>query len=114
VEKGLSTGTRSSRRIHGWPWKEEGMAGGEVPTAAEAAAEGSSSARGFPARRMVKPGPNSWSRTRGSCWGSRIGRRRDGGKDSMATGAYRRREDRQRGSSGGGPATRGGLGASVR
>jgi hypothetical protein len=46
VEKSWSTGTRSSRRFHGWPWEEEGMAGGEVPTAAETAAEGSSSVRG--------------------------------------------------------------------
>jgi hypothetical protein len=36
VEKDWSRGTRSSRRIHGWPWEEEGMAGGGVPTAAEA------------------------------------------------------------------------------
>jgi hypothetical protein len=49
VEKDWSTGTRSSRRIHGWAWEKEGMAGGVVPTVAEAAAEGSSSVRGFPA-----------------------------------------------------------------
>jgi hypothetical protein len=90
------------------------MAGGEVPTAAEAAAEGSSSARGFPVRKAVKLGLDSCSRTRGSFWGGRIGQRRGGGKGSMAAGAYRRRGDRRRGSSCGGPATRGGLGASVR
>jgi hypothetical protein len=42
------------------------MAGGEVPTVAEAAAVGSSSARGFPARRRAKLGPISCSRMRGS------------------------------------------------
>jgi hypothetical protein len=90
------------------------VAGGEVPTVAEAAAEGSSSARGFPARRRVKLRLDSCSMTRGSCWGGQFGRRRGGDKGSMAAGAYRRRGDRRRGSSGGGPATRGGLGASVR
>jgi hypothetical protein len=90
------------------------MAGGVIPTVAEAAAEGSSSARGFPARRMAKLGLDSCSRMRGSCWGGRIGRRRGGGKGSTATGAYRRGGDRRRGSSGGGPATGSGLGASVR
>jgi hypothetical protein len=84
------------------------MAGGVIPMVAEAAAEGSSSATGFPARRAVKPGPNSCSRTRGSCWCSRIGRRRGGGE------AYRRGGDRRRGSSGGGPAMGSGLGASVK
>jgi hypothetical protein len=34
-----------------------GMARGVFPTAAEAAAEGSSSARGFPARKVAKLGP---------------------------------------------------------
>jgi hypothetical protein len=70
VEKDWSTGTRSSRRIHGSAWEEEGMARGEVPTVAEAAAEGSSLARGFPARRRAKLGLDSCSRRRrGSCWG---------------------------------------------
>jgi hypothetical protein len=90
------------------------MAGGEVPTAAETAAEGSSLVRGFPARRRAKLGLDSCSRTRGSCWGGRIGRRRGGGKGSTVVGAYRRRGDRRQGSSGGGPATGGALGASVR
>jgi hypothetical protein len=90
------------------------MAGGVIPTVAEVAAEGSSSARGFLARRAVKPGPNSCSRTRGSCWGSRIGWKRGGGKGLTATEAYRRGGDRWRGSSGGGPATGSGLGVSVK
>jgi hypothetical protein len=114
VKKGWSTGTRSSRRIHGWAWEEEGMAGGVVPTAAETAAERSSSARGFPARRVAKLRPNSYSRRRGSCWGGRIGRRKGGGRGSTATGAYRRRGERRRGSFGGGPATGSGLEALVR
>jgi hypothetical protein len=44
----------SSQCIHGWAWEEEGVTGGEVPTAIEAAVERSSSARGFPARKMAK------------------------------------------------------------
>jgi hypothetical protein len=90
VEKGWPTATRGSRRIHGWTWEEEGVTGGEVPMAIEAAAERSSSARGFPARRVAKLGPGSCSRTRGSCWGGRIGWRRGGGRGSTAIGAYRR------------------------
>jgi hypothetical protein len=90
------------------------MTGGGVPMAAKAVVEGSSSARGFPARKMAKLGIDSCSRTRGRCWGGRIGRRRGGGKGSTATGAYRRGGDRRRGSSSGGPATGSGLGASVR
>jgi hypothetical protein len=66
VEKGWSTGTRSSWRIHGWAWEEEGMAEGGVSTATEATAERSSSARGFPARRVAKLGPNSCGRRRRS------------------------------------------------
>jgi hypothetical protein len=81
------------------------MAGGVIPMVAEAAAEGSSSARRLPVRKMVKLGLDSCSRTRGSFWGGRFGRRRGGGTGSMAAGAYRRGEDRRRGSSGGGPAT---------
>jgi hypothetical protein len=65
------------------------MAGGEVPTAAEAAARRSSSARGFPARRVAKLRPNSCSRMRGSYWGGRIRQRKGGGRGSTATGAYR-------------------------
>jgi hypothetical protein len=45
------------------------MTGGVIPTVAEAAAEESSSARGFPARKMAKLRLDSCSRTRGSCWG---------------------------------------------
>jgi hypothetical protein len=99
VEKDWPTGTRGSRHIDGWTWEEDLVTGGEVPTATEAAAERSSSARGFSARTVAKLGPGSCNRTRGSCWGGRIGRRRGGGKGSTVTGAYRR------GSSGGGPAT---------
>jgi hypothetical protein len=64
------------------------MAGGGVPTATEVAAERSSSARGFPARRVAKLGPNSCSRRRGSCWGGWIGRRKGRGRGSTAIGAY--------------------------
>jgi hypothetical protein len=67
------------------------MTGRSFPTAAEAAAEGCSSARGFPARRRAKLGLDSCRRMRGSYWSSRIGWRRGGGTSSMATGAYRRR-----------------------
>jgi hypothetical protein len=66
------------------------MAGGGVPTVAEAAARRSSSARGFPARKAAKLGSDSYSRRRGSYWGGRIGRRRGGGRGSTATEAYRR------------------------
>jgi hypothetical protein len=90
------------------------MTEGGVPTAAEAAAEGSSSARRFPVRRRAKLMFDSCSRMRRSYWDGRIGRRRGGGKGSTATEAYRRGGDRRRGSSGGGPATGSGLGASVK
>jgi hypothetical protein len=90
------------------------MAGGGVPTAAEAAAEGSSSARRFPARRRAKLRLDSCSRMRRSYWDGRIGQRRGAGRGSTATGAYQRGGNRRRGSSGGGPATGSGLGASVR
>jgi hypothetical protein len=90
VEKGWSTGTRSSRRIQGWAWEEERVTGGEFPTVAEAAAEGSSSAGGFPARRVVKSWFSSCSKRRGSYWGSWIGRRRCGRTGSTKTGAHRR------------------------
>jgi hypothetical protein len=76
------------------------VTGGEVPMATEAVAERSSSARGFPARRVAKLGPNSCSRTRGSYWGGRIGPRRGGGKGSTATGSHRRRVERRRPGSG--------------
>jgi hypothetical protein len=35
-KKDWPTSIRSSRRIQGWAWEEEGVAGGGVPTAAEA------------------------------------------------------------------------------
>jgi hypothetical protein len=60
------------------------MVGGGVPTAAEAAAEGRSSARVFPTRRRAKLGLDSCRRMRGSYWSSRIGRRRVRGKGSTA------------------------------
>jgi hypothetical protein len=47
VEKVWSASIRSSRRTFWGSLEGEGMTGGGVPTAAEAAAEGSSSARGF-------------------------------------------------------------------
>jgi hypothetical protein len=72
------------------------VTGGEVPTATEAAAERSSSARSFPARRVAKLGPNSCSRRRRSYWDGQIGRRMGGGKGSMATGSHRRRVERRR------------------
>jgi hypothetical protein len=84
LEEEWSTGFRSSRRTFWRSWEGEGMIGGGVPTAAEAAAEGRLSARGFPARRRVKLGLDSCRRMRGSYWSSRIGRRRGGGKSSMA------------------------------
>jgi hypothetical protein len=90
------------------------MTGGVIPTVAEEAAEGSSSMRGFPARKVAKIRPNSCSRRRRSYWDGRTGRRRGGGKGSTATETYRRGGDRRRGDSGGSPATRSGLGVSVR
>jgi hypothetical protein len=80
-EKG-SASTRGSRRTFWRSWERERMIGGGVPTVAEAAAEGRSSARGFPVRRRAKLGLDSCSRTRGSYWSSRIGWRRGGGKSS--------------------------------
>jgi hypothetical protein len=89
------------------------MTGGGVPTAAEAAAEGSSSARRFPMRRRAKLVLDSCSRMRRSYWDGRIGQRRGGGRGSTTTVA-RRGGNRRRGSSGGGPAMGGGMGASMR
>jgi hypothetical protein len=66
------------------------MVGGVVSMVAEAAAEGCSLVRRFLARRRAKLGLDSCSRTRGSCWSGRIGRRRGGSTGSTATGAYRR------------------------
>jgi hypothetical protein len=90
------------------PWVglgRRGVTGGEIPTATEAAAERSSSARGFPARRVAKLGPNSCSRRRRSYWDGWFGRRRGGGKGSMATGSHRRRVERRRLGSGEGLAS---------
>jgi hypothetical protein len=66
------------------------MAGGGVPTAAEAAARRSSSARGFPVRKAAELGSDSCSRRRGSYWGGRIGRTRGGARGSTAIEAYQR------------------------
>jgi hypothetical protein len=84
VEEDWLTSIRSSRRVQGWAWEEEEVTGGGFPTAAEAAAERSSSARGLPARRAVKFWPSSCSRRRGSYWGGWIIRRRGGRMGAMA------------------------------
>jgi hypothetical protein len=89
------------------------VTGGEVPTATKAAAERSSSVRGFPARRVAKLGPNSCSRRRRSYWDGRIGWRRGGGKDSTAIGSHRRRVERRRPGSGEGLASGWGRRASA-
>jgi hypothetical protein len=82
LEEKWSASFRSSRRTC-WGLREgEGMVGGGVPTAAEASAEGRSSARGFPTMRRAKLGLDSCRRMRGSYWSSRIGWRRVGGKSS--------------------------------
>jgi hypothetical protein len=113
VEKNWPTSIGSSRRVQGWAWEEEGVTGGGMPTAAEAAARRGSSARGFPARKAAKFWSSSCSRRRKSYWGGWIGRRRGGGMGSTGTEAQR-----QGGSDGevvpvGGPATRSGLGVLV-
>jgi hypothetical protein len=84
LEEKWSASFKSSRRTCWGLRKGEGMVGGGVPTAAEAAAEGRSSARGFPARRRAKLELDSCRRMRGSYWSSRIGRRRGGDKGSTA------------------------------
>jgi hypothetical protein len=89
------------------------MVGEGVPTAAEAAAEGRSSARGFPARRRAKLGLDSCRRMRGNYWSSRIGRRRVGDRGSTADRSLPAEGKRRSGSSGGGLATENGSGASV-
>jgi hypothetical protein len=66
------------------------VTGGEFPAAAEAAAEGSSSAEGFPARKKAS-WSSSCSRRRGSYWSGWIGRRRGGRTGSTGTKAHRRR-----------------------
>jgi hypothetical protein len=68
----------------GVAWEGEELTGGGLPMAAEAAAERSSSARGFPTRRAVKSWSSSCSRRRGSYWGGWIGRRRGGRMGSTA------------------------------
>jgi hypothetical protein len=88
VEKKWSASLRSSRRTFWGSLEGEGMAESGVPTVAEAVAEGSSSARGFPATKRAKLGLDSCSRGRGSGWGGRIERRRGGGKGSMTVVAY--------------------------
>jgi hypothetical protein len=113
VEEDWPTSIRSSRRVQGWAWQEEGVAGGGVITAAEAAARRSSSARGFPARRAAKLESITYSRRRGSYWGGRIGRRRGGGRGLTATGAHRRGGKRRRLGSGEGLASGWGCRASV-
>jgi hypothetical protein len=105
LEEEWSASTSRSRRTCWGSWEGEGMTGGGVPTAAEAAAEGCSLARGFPARRRAKLGLDNCRRMRGSYGSSRIGWRRGKGSSSTVTGAYRRRGERRRGSSSGGPAT---------
>jgi hypothetical protein len=90
VEEDWLMSIRSSRRIQGWAWEEEEVTGGGFPTAAEAAAARSSSARAFPARRAVKFWSSSCSRRRGSYWGCWIGRRRGGRMGSTGTEAHRR------------------------
>jgi hypothetical protein len=113
VEKGWSTGTKSSRRIHGWAWEEEGVTGGETSTMAEAAAKRSSSTRGFMARRAARLGSNSYSRRRVSYWGGRIRRRKGEGRGSTVIGAHRRRGERRRPDSGEGLASGWGRRASA-
>jgi hypothetical protein len=113
VEKGWPTGTKSSRCIHGWAREEEGVTGGEVPTATEAAVGRSSSARSFLVRRVAKLRPNSCSRRRRSYWDGRIRRRRGGGKGSTATGSHRRRVEQRRPGSGEGLASGWGRRASA-
>jgi hypothetical protein len=66
LEEKWSASTRRSRRTCSRPWEGKGMTGGGFPTVAEAAAEGCSSARRFPARRRPKLGLESCSRARES------------------------------------------------
>jgi hypothetical protein len=66
VEEDWPTSIRSSRRVQGWAWEEEGVTEGEFPMVTEAAAEGSSSTGGFPVRRVVKSWFGSCSKRRGS------------------------------------------------
>jgi hypothetical protein len=65
VEK-WSVSTRRSRRTRSKSWEGKGMTGVGFPMVAEAAAEGCSSARRFPARRRAKLGLESYSKARGS------------------------------------------------
>jgi hypothetical protein len=108
-EEKWSASTRRSRRTCQRSWKKKGMARRGVSTAEE----GCSSAMGFPVRRRTKLGLESCSRARGSSWGSRIGERRGGGRVSTVDRSLPAEGERRRGSSGGGPATGNGSGASV-
>jgi hypothetical protein len=65
-EEKWSASTRRSRRTCSRSWEGKGMTGGGFPTVAEAAAEGCSSVRRFPARRRAKLGLESCSKARGS------------------------------------------------
>jgi hypothetical protein len=64
--KGSSASTRGPRRTFWRSWEGERMAGRGVPTAAEAAAEGCSSAKEIPVRRRTKLELESCSRARRS------------------------------------------------
>jgi hypothetical protein len=66
VEKGCSVSLRSSRRTCWGSGEGEGMAAGGVPTAAEAAAEGCSSARRFRRGSRAMLRSRSCDRRRGS------------------------------------------------
>jgi hypothetical protein len=90
VEKERPASTRSSRRTFWRSWEGEGMTGGGVPTAAEAAARGASSVRGFSTRNAAKFWSSSCSRRRESHWGGWIGRKRGGGMGLTGIEAHRR------------------------
>jgi hypothetical protein len=90
MEEDWLTSIRSSRRVQGWAWEEEEVTGGGFPTAAKAAAERSSSPRGFLARRTVKFWSSSCSGRRGSYWGGWISRRRGGRMGSTGIETHRR------------------------
>jgi hypothetical protein len=62
--------TRRSRHTFWRSWEEEEMTGRSFPTVAEAAVEGRSSARRFPARRRAKLGLNSCRKMWGNYWSS--------------------------------------------
>jgi hypothetical protein len=66
VEKERPASTRSSRRTFWRSWEREGMTGGGVRTAAEAAARRGLLVRGFSVRKAAKFWSSSYSRRRGS------------------------------------------------